>query len=809
MDQPYMGYDSPVVFNGWLYNPPKPEPDQTCPACCDCCECGIGVSEVGVRYVNGEVRLSIPVLTAGGFGRPWGHTITYTNRLPASWDLGNGFNWFVEQWPYLLKCVDEEFQTFNYIVFVQSSWTAVWFDFDEMSGDYSPRHAAHYGLTHDTANNVYKLATCEGEIWEFNDWDQTSAPGGSFKRLTTKGGTTIEVVSYTAQCRIAEMRRTYTSGGTTVVESLLYTYFTSCEQRGRLQTVTLRRQVNGGSWTEIARAEFEYYGEADGVECAGDLKRIKVQVLSGTSWQDEAVYYFRYYQMGESNGFARGLKYVVAPESYNRLVTSVGNPDNATDTQVAGFAARFIEYDANKRVKTVKVAGGARSHTFTDTASSHSNSYNNWKMKSVETRPGGSQRIVYTNYVGQAMVDEFKSGAQSWIDYFKFDGNARRIELASPSGVTGNNDSQANLGVSLRSSDGLIRVTDYYASGDGEGHVQFEKVKQGSGGTAIKLKAFEYVARTAGLASVHPVSKETVYRNSDGTGAIDTTYSYSWYTGTVQMEERVTSLPAIPTAQHGSGSADTRTERFDLYGNLTWLKNERGFLTRHTYDIPTGVRTETIEDVDTAQVSDEPTGWTTPSGGGLHLVSEFDADARGRVIETREPWHTIDLAGTATSIRSVQWSVYKDLDGEVWSAAGYATGTAPNYTYTMINPVSITRRDDAGRVTDEIQAVRASTTGKLSASDSFPQSTWVRWSTNSYSDQGDLVWSRVYHTIPASGAGSSGTNYDQTDFGIDAQGRRNKVKTPGGTITRTVFDVRGQAVKTFVGTNDTGATDSE
>jgi RHS repeat-associated protein len=355
----------------------------------------------------------------------------------------------------------------------------------------------------------------------------------------------------------------------------------------------------------------------------------------------------------------------------------------------------------------------------------------------------------------------------------------------------------------------LTRVTDYYASGDGEGHVQFEKVKQGSGGTAVKLKAFEYVARTAGLASVHPVSKETVYRNSDGTGGIDTTYSYSWYTGTVQMEERVTSLPAIPTAQHGSGSADTRTERFDLYGNLIWLKSERGFLSRHTYDIPTGVRTETIEDVDTTHVSDEPSGWTTPSGGGLHLISEFDADARGRVIETREPWHTIDLGGTPTSVRSVQWSVYKDLDGEVWSAAGYATGTAPNYTYTLINPVSITRRDDAGRVTDEIQAVRASTSGKLSASDSFPQSTWVRWSTNSYSDQGDPVWSRVYHTIPASGAGSSGTNYDQTDFGIDAQGRRNKVKSPGGTITRTVFDVRGQAIKTYVGTNDTGATDSD
>ena len=31
----------------------------------------------------------------------------------------------------------------------------------------------------------------------------------------------------------------------------------------------------------------------------------------------------------------------------------------------------------------------------------------------------------------------------------------------------------------------------------------------------------------------------------------------------------------------------------------------------------------------------------------------------------------------------------------------------------------------------------------------------------------------------------------------------------GGTITRTVFDARGNPWKTFVGTNDTGATESD
>src|SRR5690606_6310404 len=46
-------------------------------------------------------------------------------------------------------------------------------------------------------------------------------------------------------------------------------------------------------------------------------------------------------------------------------------------------------------------------------------------------------------------------------------------------------------------------------------------------------------------------------------------------------------------------------------------------------------------------------------------------------------------------------------------------------------------------------------------------------------------------------------------FGYDAMDRQNRVQSPGGTITRTMYDVRGQAQKVYVGTNDAGATDSD
>lgn len=180
-------------------------------------------------------------------------------------------------------------------------------------------------------------------------------------------------------------------------------------------------------------------------------------------------------------------------------------------------------------------------------------------------------------------------------------------------------------------------------------------------------------------------------------------------------------------------------------------------------------------------------------------------DDLGRTTQALGPAHTIDLDGTATSVRRATWTVYQDADNEVWVAQGYATGGAWD-TLTLVNPVSITKFDRNGQVLESIQAVRAEASGKLSPDDTFSQSSYVRWTTNQYTDCCFLASTRVYHAIPASGEGSEGTNYDQTTFGYDSSKRQNRQVTGGGTITRTVFDARGNAWKVFVGTNDNGAT---
>src|SRR6266478_6490218 len=155
-------------------------------------------------------------------------------------------------------------------------------------------------------------------------------------------------------------------------------------------------------------------------------------------------------------------------------------------------------------------------------------------------------------------------------------------------------------------------------------------------------------------------------------------------------------------------------------------------------------------------------------------------------------------------------------------------GVATPARFVLYNPVSITITRKDGKVTDQIQAVRTSassssssssstsstvstpltTPGPLLPTDSFPQSTYVRWTTTQYADCCLTASQRVYKLIPATGIGTSGTNYDESDFGYDVMKRQNRSVTPGGTITRTVFEARGLPIGLWIGTDDTGATAS-
>lgn len=358
--------------------------------------------------------------------------------------------------------------------------------------------------------------------------------------------------------------------------------------------------------------------------------------------------------------------------------------------------------------------------------------------------------------------------------------------------------------------------------------------------TLIRQKL--YTKRTVGGTSIYPVWKEIIYQSDEGNGYVlfnvnlsnsylgsepaVTEYTYQWYHDSLQMYMRTTTLPSVSADQNGSDTADTRVEIFDdCCGHVVWVKDERGVITHYVYDGVTGALVQRVDDstggegqVSWFNVSGQPPEvvvtdplpepWPTPSGGGLCLLTDYTIDLRGRVTQELGPAHAVDLNGTATTIRRARWTVYRDEIDERWEGVGYVAGTAPNEVFTLINPVKITRKDSEGRVTDEILAVRQGS-GKLTASDQLPQSSWVRWNKTHYDYQNMVMYQRVYFLIPESGEGSLGVNYNQTDYGYDAIRRRNRVRTPGGTITRTVYHPCDWPLEIWVGTDDTGASDGD
>src|SRR6202011_1770650 len=100
------------------------------------------------------------------------------------------------------------------------------------------------------------------------------------------------------------------------------------------------------------------------------------------------------------------------------------------------------------------------------------------------------------------------------------------------------------------------------------------------------------------------------------------------------------SLPVVSSSQNGPGTADTSTTYFDNFGQAIWSKDADGFLSYAAVDPATGAVTKTIADVDTTRTSDFtglPSGWSTPAGGGLHLVTQREVDNLGRTTKLTAP----------------------------------------------------------------------------------------------------------------------------------------------------------------------------
>ncbi len=791
-----------------------------------------------VTFFDGAVQLSTQDLQGLRTDGWFGHRRAYHNRLSQPYDGPNGFNWTVHQAPYL---VQESEGSTNYVVAMFDGDRAVWFQ-DTGSG-FVPRFGEqHVSLVHQPTQDQYVLTQQNGfhapgsrsAVTElaFHDFDQPVDVRGLVKRYTDTAGDDVLVDSYGIG-QIEALTRTLSDA---TQERIEYTYYdeTSVNER-RLQYVTYTRLPAGQTtWLNISRAEYGYYGDTDPDGLRNDLKVVTSHQYINGSWTAVARSHYRYWKDGQQDystkGVVHGLKYVIGPAAYQRMIDSgINDPLTATATQVADHADNYFEYDpATGRVTHEIASAGCAgcgagttgdSFAYTDnTDANYTDGYNHWKRKTTVTHPDGLVEVIYLNDAGQVMMRVYQESTDQWSYFYKYDSQGRQVLAASPSAV----DLQANLATheghldllnengsgnyqylkdsgQVGTSQGLIAVSQYDPA---SGQLSASKVQQGEGGSPITIQEYQYTATVPPINghTLYPLTKIKSYPTAGGS-AVETSFSYGqWHATGTQFKSRTTTLPVITTSQNGPGAGGSVIqEEFDQDGNVTWRQDERGYITHFKYRTDLNVIQQRINDVDMTDGS-LPVGkpaWTTPVDGGKHLVTDFEYDDLGRLTKTVGVEHEIENGGSPATVRPVDWRVYKingpAIDDEVRTASGISTGS----TESLVDPIRVVRQDKAGQLTESITVARAAgVSGALTVTEDVDtQTRWRRWTTTQRNAKNQVGSIRVYHDIAS-------LAYSQTKFAYDAMGRRSRVETPDGTITRTQYDGRGRVTQTWTGTAD-------
>jgi RHS repeat-associated protein len=767
------------------------------------------VSPDPVRYADGVATIAATDLHSSGFGFDWGQTRTWSNGAGYAAGTANGSGWVDTYIPHLIQ---SDGSTNNSMIFIANGDTASYYNL--VNGVYQPLLDDASKLTYNSGNDTFTLIDTLGDQIVLNGFGTTrpAAQRGEFASYTDPYGTQMAVTSYTSDGHIAEMQRSDTSGSNTTTESWLYSYLPSGNANaGLMSNVTLRTKVNSGAWSIERQVNYAYY---DGTQqyggSVGDLMTATVEDGSNNVLSTS---YYRYYKSGDANGYTHGLKYVFNPDSYERLTAALGtNLASLTDAQVAPYADNYFQYNSAQQVsqETVQGAGdsqtggGLGTYTYSYTNSSNPQGTNSWFTKTVVTNPDTSTDTVYTNAFAEVMLDDHydPSSGLHTDHFYEYNSQGQLTLDAAPSAITGYSDSSANLSPALNNTSGLITIYTYDTTttatetqaGLVAGYLDEEFLQQGQQGSYVRQEAWGYFAHSYNGQTIAPLASDEFWRTSDINSGMPTNYLYTWYSGTAQIQSEKDVAPVISTAENGPGVADTTTTYFDQYGNVQWVKDPDGYIQYNAYDPVTGALLTNIVDVQTAdsgEFTNLPSGWTTPSGGGLNLITTDVVDALGRTTKETSP------------NGNVTYYVYLDPQHEerIYQGWNSSTGTATEPTEVI--------REDATDGYDEVFTMTATPHLTNSAPDGTEAISGLQTLTRDYTNKAGQVTAEYAYfnlgslTNSTSTMGTVNTNYYQTNYGYDNWGRLVRTQTPNGTIYRTVYNSLDEAVSAWVGTNDT------
>jgi len=751
-----------------------------------------------VRYHDGQIQMTVNDIELHEGAVDYVHKRKYDNLKFGEKGL-NGFGWQVDELPTAV-CLQEGFQ----VQFTKDDCVRFSLQPDAL-GICSAHDSRPDTLKIDSATKTLLVTRDNGIVWTFSNDPNGSIPQGLPISVAADNGKITEFIYQNR--RLFKVVTSHQNQRNNILAELEYTY----NSEGLLAAITLR-QGDDKVLKPVERVLYSYYTDEDTCGNAGDLKTVVTEMAVNDSWVPAQTYCYRYYKDGDMNGPKHALKMAFFPADFELFTQKNGNvcQCSISDADALEFATKYYEYDAKQRVILERVDRNRKLITLEYTEYPDTNDRNAVHRKTVETGPFGERNIVFTNNHGQVLLREEVAppGTEepSAIYYFRYNGDGvltHRYSAGVVLGYTVVTGMQTTLALDLSSDKGMIEISEYHGNWYGAKEMSFRKtIQNGTEGTPIVLEERQYVNHNVNGKPRWRVKQDTRFADEEAKSAIATSYQYELFPGTDKVLQQTTILPAIPKEQNGTGIAGTIVERFDEKERLIWSKDELGIIGFNQYDSITGQMVKSIQDVDTARTADfnveVPQGWATASNAGKHLVTEFEYDSRGRMTQVLHPENeSVDENNNVIIARKAEWTVYDDARRRTMHTSGYVVGEK----VVLVNPVSITITGAGGKVLEEITAARDTVEGRLLVTDKFPQSSYVSWTKHFY-EGGNRIATRVYTTIPPTGEGVQGKNYEETVFLHDEFGRQNLTIAPNGLITKQKLNWHGHALEVWQGDDE-------
>jgi len=684
----------------------------------------------GADLFSGNASFEIPGPHSKGFGSAFSGKSIWTNGSLSGIVGGlNGNGTMQEDIPSLLQNGPS---TLILAQGANQSW------FNNNGSSWAEQYGGLDSLTYDSANSQYVVVTPDGGRTAFYDFNQGGL-SGDVKSLTDPNGNTT-TFSYTGS-QLTAATRSSTINSTTTTETFTYGYLTSPDPNaGKLSSISLSRQINSGSPSVVQKVVYSYYTSSSTGGSLGDLESATIEDGSSNTLNED---FYRYYISGDSDthGYVGGIKYILAPASYARLAAALPSgttPATATDAQMAPYADEYFQYDSKHRVTEQVIQGagsslssgtglGTYSMTYA-TPSSNLANYNEYIGETTETLPNGTQQIDFFNGFGEDMLSLLTDGTHYWANYTQYDEEGRPILSAGPSavtigsfsGLTSYADLIDNSSSDKLNSSGLITTTSYYSdttatsriAGDASGYVSDVYIQNGESGSAIHQEHRTYYSfsNTGSTATIFPLATDTVYGNADGSDPRTTSYLYTMSSGTVEPQVVTIGLAPVTSGQNGNDTSSTATSSGSTTTLVDTGLSSSGSFVGDVLTILTGtdggeIATVTAYNGSTHTLTISPAFLSSTDSSSVYTLSgnvnTTFYDNYGRVVWTKNADGYVDYfaydQGTGAVVKTIADVVYADLSAS--EQANFPTGwTHPSGGLNLVTTDVV---DGLGRTTEE------------------------------------------------------------------------------------------------------------